>query len=135
MTVPQLARLRGTSRQNIQVLVNSLLRDTWITTRHNPAHRSSDFLVLTDKAQTTVPSFGEAEGHWQAAVLADSELRTELQAVTQRLENVRKKLTERLAIVAETEQHQHAPKPDTAGRKTAPAVTLAAPEELPVNLL
>jgi DNA-binding MarR family transcriptional regulator len=50
-SVPQLARLRGTSRQNIQVLVNRLSADGWITLAPNPAHQRSPLASLTDQAK------------------------------------------------------------------------------------
>lgn len=46
-TVPELAALRSTSRQNIQTLVNRLLAAGWITFQPNPAHRRSRLLALT----------------------------------------------------------------------------------------
>jgi DNA-binding MarR family transcriptional regulator len=50
-TVPQLARIRSTSRQNIQVLVNRLLRDGYVEVRTNPAHKRSDLVHLTPKGE------------------------------------------------------------------------------------
>jgi DNA-binding MarR family transcriptional regulator len=46
-TVPQLARARPVSRQRIQVLVSQLVRDGWVATEENPAHRKSPLLRLT----------------------------------------------------------------------------------------
>ena len=47
-TVPQIARLRQTSRQNIQAVVNRLAPRGYIELRDNPAHRRSGLVGLTD---------------------------------------------------------------------------------------
>src|SRR5262245_33022662 len=47
-TVPQLARKRGTSRQNIQALVNRLTVTGSIVLVRNPNHRKSSLVKLTD---------------------------------------------------------------------------------------
>lgn len=49
-SVPQLARGRQTSRQNIQVIVNRLKAQGWVITAANPAHKHSPIVSLTTKA-------------------------------------------------------------------------------------
>lgn len=51
MTVPQIARARSTSRQNIQVLVDRLKNERRIEIRQNPAHKKSSLVVLTAKGK------------------------------------------------------------------------------------
>src|SRR4051812_10304188 len=51
LTVPQIARLRGTSRQNIQILVNRLEVDGCVSLGENPAHKRSDLVQLTADGQ------------------------------------------------------------------------------------
>jgi DNA-binding MarR family transcriptional regulator len=46
-TVPQIARLRGTSRQNIQILVNRLEAEGCVELSLNPAHKRSELVQLT----------------------------------------------------------------------------------------
>jgi len=46
-SVPQLARLCQTSRQNTQVIVNSLIRSSLVRTAANPAHKRSALIELT----------------------------------------------------------------------------------------
>ena len=48
-TVPQIGRLRATSRQNIQMLVNRLQRRGWVESVGNPAHKRSSLISLTEK--------------------------------------------------------------------------------------
>jgi DNA-binding MarR family transcriptional regulator len=47
MTVPQLARARATSRQNVQVLVDCLESEGLVEYVANPAHKRSDLVELT----------------------------------------------------------------------------------------
>src|SRR5678815_4790710 len=47
-TVPQIGRRKLTSRQNIQVLVNRLVRAGWVYLEPNPAHKRSALVCLTD---------------------------------------------------------------------------------------
>jgi DNA-binding MarR family transcriptional regulator len=53
-TVPQLARLRATSRQNVQVLVNRLKAEGYVELTRNPAHRRSDLVSITEGGRATV---------------------------------------------------------------------------------
>ena len=54
-TVPQIARVRSTTRQNIQVLVDRLADAGWVTLVPNPAHRRSKLVKLTDHARSALP--------------------------------------------------------------------------------
>jgi len=51
-TVPQLARIKGVSRQHIQVLVNGLLEAGLVELKENPAHRVSALVALTPAGQS-----------------------------------------------------------------------------------
>src|SRR5262249_2602518 len=48
-TVPQIARLRGTSRQNIQILVNKLQAEECVDLVSNPSHKKSCLVRATEK--------------------------------------------------------------------------------------
>jgi DNA-binding MarR family transcriptional regulator len=60
-TVPQIGRRRGTSRQNIQVLVNGLKAEGWVEMAENPAHRRSEFVRLTGKGLEAVERMAAKE--------------------------------------------------------------------------
>jgi DNA-binding MarR family transcriptional regulator len=61
-TVPQIARLRSTSRQNIQVLVNRLGAEGWVELTDNPAHKSSLLVRLTlEKGRRGLEAAAERE--------------------------------------------------------------------------
>ena len=49
LTVPQMARLDSTSRQNIQTVVNRLERRGCVESTQNPAHKRSELVRLTDR--------------------------------------------------------------------------------------
>jgi DNA-binding MarR family transcriptional regulator len=53
-SVPQLARLALTSRQNIQFAVNRLKSAGYVTLVQNPAHKRSSIVVLTQKGESLV---------------------------------------------------------------------------------
>ncbi|MEE8295024.1 MAG: MarR family winged helix-turn-helix transcriptional regulator [Sphingomonadales bacterium] len=48
-TVPHVARRLGVSRQNIQVIVNKLMKKELAFTITNPDHKLSSFIALTEK--------------------------------------------------------------------------------------
>src|ERR1043166_6536699 len=60
-TVPQLARIRGTSRQNIQIIVNRLCEEGHLKRVRNPAHKRSDLLVLTESGEALRASLSEGQ--------------------------------------------------------------------------
>jgi len=60
-TVPQLARARPVSRQHIQMLVNGLLKDGFVTTQENPAHRRSVLVLLTPNGKRLLEAMENRE--------------------------------------------------------------------------
>ena len=53
-TVPQIAHHRRTSRQNIQIVVNRLLKSGLIESTTNPKHKRSALLTLTPVGKTVL---------------------------------------------------------------------------------
>lgn len=74
MTVPQIARAKGVTRQHIQQLADSLTEAGLVSLRENPAHRRSQLIMLTDKgvkafgrmAAREAPLIGELSGDFTA---------------------------------------------------------------------
>ena len=60
-TVPQIARLRGTSRQNIQMLVNRLEAQGCVEFSRNPAHKRSGLVSLTELGRALFATAAEQE--------------------------------------------------------------------------
>jgi DNA-binding MarR family transcriptional regulator len=69
MTVPQLARRRGTSRQSMQVLVDRLVRNGWVEFVANPDHQRSQRLRLTVAGGRRLESSSQDEAAWLAGLL------------------------------------------------------------------
>ena len=53
MTVPQIARLKGVTRQHIQLLSDALIAAGLAAVKENPAHRRSSLIALTYKGRRT----------------------------------------------------------------------------------
>jgi DNA-binding MarR family transcriptional regulator len=51
MTVPQIAKLKGVTRQHIQLLADALVEGGLALVKENPAHRRSSLIALTDKGR------------------------------------------------------------------------------------
>lgn len=51
MTVPQIAKLKGVTRQHIQLLADALVEGGLASVKENPAHRRSSLIALTDKGR------------------------------------------------------------------------------------
>lgn len=60
-TVPQMARDRAVSRQNIQTLVNQLAEAGYLEFIENPAHKRSAFIRLTPLGKKTVEAMNRRE--------------------------------------------------------------------------
>lgn len=51
MTVPQIAKLKGVTRQHIQLLADALVEGGFASVKENPAHRRSSLITLTEKGR------------------------------------------------------------------------------------
>jgi DNA-binding MarR family transcriptional regulator len=51
LTVPEIARARGSSRQHVQTLVDSLAADGLVALVDNPAHRRSRLVRITERGR------------------------------------------------------------------------------------
>ena len=61
MTVPQIANLKGVTRQHIQLLSDALCRAELAVVRENPAHKRSSLIVLTDKGKRAFAKMSNRE--------------------------------------------------------------------------
>jgi DNA-binding MarR family transcriptional regulator len=66
-TVPQLARILGISRQNVQRIANALVRDRLAQFVDNPDHRSSPHVVLSAEGRATLADLTRAARSRQPA--------------------------------------------------------------------
>ncbi len=81
MTVPQLARRRGTSRQSLQVMVDRLAEAGWVEPMANPDHQRSERLRLTPAGGRLLQTANEQQAAWLARLLphiSEQALRTSI---------------------------------------------------------
>jgi DNA-binding MarR family transcriptional regulator len=79
LTVPQIARRMGLTRQSVQASVNRLLGDGLIEADENPDHRRSRLIRLTDLGRAKYAELDRRQARWineLAAGLKASELST-----------------------------------------------------------
>lgn len=95
LTVPEIARSMGLTRQGIQKQVNLLIGDGLVATRANPAHERSQFVVLTVAGRA---AYSRAEQRWavEAARLSKGRLLGSLKCAVRELDE----LSERLRAAA-----------------------------------
>lgn len=140
-TVPQLARARATSRQNIQTQINRFESEGWVQLTSNPGHKRSDLIDLTERGKELLLSALKREAIQLAPRLAGV-LESEAMSSVRVLQKVRAALDSGASIVPPS---RVAPGPARSRkkRKSASAAVSetgsqpASPEadELPINLL
>jgi DNA-binding MarR family transcriptional regulator len=64
LTVPQIARRMGLTRQSVQALVNRLFRETLVATVENPDHRRSPLIRLTDLGRAKYEALDRRQITW-----------------------------------------------------------------------
>ncbi len=131
MPVPALARARGTSRQNVQSIVNRLKREGLVRLEENPAHKRSEVVCITEKGTAALQrSASEHERNLRDLLALVSP--GELEASTQLIRRLRKLFgakqpvriprSERAPVIHQQPQLPPPPSPN-------------AGEDLPVSLL
>jgi DNA-binding MarR family transcriptional regulator len=130
-TVPQLARMRGTSRQNIQVLVNRLHRDGHVQLVPNAAHKRSSFFQVTKAGIASLEKLEQAEVQLTGALAPRLGQEQVVAAI-----GVLKQLRELLAVTQITTARL--PEQGLGQRETSPArkqMPVLVEEDLPISLL
>ena len=77
MTVPQIAKLKGVTRQHMQLLADELVEGGLASVKENPAHRRSSLIALTEKGRRAfakmrareAPLIEELSGEFEAQEL------------------------------------------------------------------
>src|ERR1700758_967242 len=67
-TVPQIARVLGVTRQNVQRIADLLVAEGAAEYCDNPDHRASPHLVLTRRGQATLDRLTRAAGGYHARI-------------------------------------------------------------------
>ncbi len=71
LTVPDIAREMGQTRQAVQRLVNEMIEDGLIEPLDNPKHKRAKLLSLTDKGQDTFSKVMEKQVPWVNSIAKD----------------------------------------------------------------
>ena len=96
MTVPQIAKLKGVTRQHIQLLADALCEAGLAVVKENPAHRRSSLIGLTEKGKRAFAKMQAREVPVIEALADDFEAQ-ELERATAVLNRLSARLDERLA--------------------------------------
>ena len=138
-TVPQIARKRVTSRQNIQILVNRLAREGFIEFSHNPAHKRSVLVVLTPKGAEMLEKAAKrqqeflhglgAEISEQELVAAATLLRKIREAILEQSSMTPKSADPEPATSFQTTSQRHKEEPERGSKEDV------SETDLPFNLL
>ena len=67
-TVPQIARVLGVTRQNVQRIADLLVAEGAAEYRDNPDHRASPHLTLTRRGHSTLERLTKAAGGYHARI-------------------------------------------------------------------
>ena len=96
MTVPQIAKLKGVTRQHIQLLADALVAAGLAVVKENPAHRRSSLIALTDKGKR---AFAKMEARERPVIeeLAEEFEAQALERATAVLNRLAARLDERLS--------------------------------------
>lgn len=93
--VPELARMKGVTRQHVQVIANDLVAAGLVTARPNPAHRTSVLLELSDRGRHTFTTMRSREEKLLGTVVGRLDV-THLKLVAKTLNDLGEAVDERL---------------------------------------
>jgi len=103
MTVAEIAREMGLSRQNVQRIANRLKQDLFIEAQDNPAHLRSNLYTLTALGQSSVDRISEKQSKW-ANAMAKNMKDAELEQLSLLLNEYRQKIEKSLKETIEGEK-------------------------------
>jgi DNA-binding MarR family transcriptional regulator len=99
MTVPQIAKLKGVTRQHIQLLADALIEGGFASVKENPAHRRSSLIALTDKGRRAFAKMRAREAPLIEELAAEFEVQ-ELERATVVLTRLMARIEARLKVEA-----------------------------------
>ena len=91
LTVPQIARRMGLTRQAVQASVNRLLAEALVEARGNVDHRRSPLIALTERGSQRYAAVDQRQVHWINELSAGLEI-TDLAAAARTLRELGDKL-------------------------------------------
>ena len=137
-TVPQIARARFSSRQNIQILINRLQQEGLVELFSNPDHKRSALVRLTPRGQAIIAEAGKEAAELSTRILP-SFSQSELSSATDVLSRLRSLLNpSQDPLRARMERVYPAPKTSKPiDHEPIPEIRSSAADDgdLPVSLL
>ncbi len=132
----QVARLRGTSRQNIQILVNRLHADECVDLVSNPSHKRSCLVRATEKGKQLLLAARRANDT-SFTRLSSVVPAAELRSTTETLRRIRQTFGDREVDLPESLGRERVKKKTAVARSRAAVAeeTFSDENQLPVNLL
>ncbi|VFQ43371.1 MarR family winged helix-turn-helix transcriptional regulator [Desulfoluna butyratoxydans] len=91
-TVSDIARHMGLSRQNVQRIANQLIKDGFIDTRDNPAHRRAKLCSLSPSGRKAMDEITTRQIAWANEFSKGMELE-EMTVAASKIRSIREKLT------------------------------------------
>ena len=70
LTIPQIARNVGSTRQSVRRLIEVLARQGRVETVSNPHHRKSDLVRLTDSGMKAFSKLKQRQRNWHPRIMA-----------------------------------------------------------------
>jgi DNA-binding MarR family transcriptional regulator len=135
-TVPQIARARFSSRQNIQILINRLQEEGLVEFVTNPDHKRSALVRLTPRGQAAISEAGKEAAELTTRILP-SFSQSELSSATDVLSRLRSLLRPtQEPLRPGTERVSSSPAPSTPVNREPVSESPSTEEgDLPVSLL
>ena len=93
ITVSEIARRMGLTRQAVQRIVNDLEQLGMISPKPNPDHKTASLIAITAKGQEVMAKINEAQAEW-VNDLAKNSPEKELQKAFKTLETIRETLNQ-----------------------------------------
>jgi DNA-binding MarR family transcriptional regulator len=129
-TVPDIARARALSRQNVQILVNRLEQEGCVEVIPNPAHKRSGLVQLTDRGRRLLAGVLEREAASMESLLAHIP-HARLAPAAELLRQLRELIAGRELPPAEIAEARPVRRPGTARHKPVRPQRAATAAELP----
>ena len=95
ITVAEIGRRMGLSRQNVQRIANRLKQDGFVDTSTNPAHRRAKLYFLTDQGMESIAEITRRQEKWANHLSKDIEITKLKQSVTMMI-NCRRRVQQSL---------------------------------------
>lgn len=134
ITVPQIARERSTSRQNIQILVDRLAAQGRVEFSTNPAHKRSALVSLTQAGKRFLEA-GAVNQKQLLAQMGSSLSPAEIDSTVEVLRRIQELLSAQPHLVKRSPAPERIRVSEENSRPEPLADPVVEPEEFPVSLL